>query len=69
MACRYVHIGDTFLGMPTGGYRDNIFVNNGVCIEYFRDVARLIYGCINVYYMSEEVLCDEEKYRSSFLNL
>lgn len=69
MSNRYVHIGDTYLGMPSGGYRDNVFRVNGLCIEYFRDVARLIYGCINAYYMSEEVLCVERTFRSSVLYL
>ncbi|KAG7401624.1 hypothetical protein PHYBOEH_000156 [Phytophthora boehmeriae] len=29
----YLHIGDTLLGMPTGGYRDSIFNGSASCVE------------------------------------
>ncbi|KAG1703080.1 hypothetical protein DVH05_007993 [Phytophthora capsici] len=50
----YLHIGDTFIGMPLGGYRNNIFNEDVGVMEYVRDIARLIYSVINAMYTFQE---------------
>ncbi|KAL4096015.1 hypothetical protein PRIC1_009380 [Phytophthora ramorum] len=50
----YLHVGDTFVGMPLGGYRNNIFNETVGCMEYVRDVARLVYSVINAKYTLQE---------------
>ncbi|KAK1948282.1 Transient receptor potential cation channel subfamily V member 1 [Phytophthora citrophthora] len=54
--CRYLHIGDTFVGMPIGGYRNNIFNEDVGVMEYVRDAARLIYSVINAMYTFQEAV-------------
>ncbi|KAG6610041.1 Ca2-permeable cation channel OSM-9 and related channels (OTRPC family) [Phytophthora cinnamomi] len=50
----YLRIGDTFVGMPLGGYRNNIFNEDVGYMEYVRDAARLVYFGINTYYTHQE---------------
>ncbi|POM75716.1 Hypothetical protein PHPALM_7142 [Phytophthora palmivora] len=50
----YLHIGDTFVGMPLGGYRNNIFNEEVGVMEYVRDAARLVYSVINAMYTFQE---------------
>lgn len=53
----YLYVGDTYVGMPVGGYRDHIFVDTVGWHEYIRDLARLVYSVINGYYSYREVRC------------
>nr|KAE8933727.1 hypothetical protein PF009_g16274 [Phytophthora fragariae] len=50
----YLRVGDTFVGMPLGGYRNNIFTEDVGYMEYIRDVARLVYSVINANYTLQE---------------
>ncbi|KAG3255437.1 hypothetical protein PI124_g40 [Phytophthora idaei] len=50
----YLHVGDTYIGMPIGGYRDSIFSGQVGCMEYVRDAARLVYSVINASYTLQE---------------
>lgn len=52
---RYLHVGDPLVGMPVGGYRSNSFTVHASFAEYVRDVARLLYSAINVFYTYDEV--------------
>lgn len=64
---RYLRVGDTFVGMPLGGYRNNIFTEDVGYMEYIRDAARLVYSVINANYTIQEVglqLCPSVRWRS-----
>ncbi|EGZ28159.1 hypothetical protein PHYSODRAFT_309077 [Phytophthora sojae] len=50
----YLRVGDTFVGMPLGGYRNNIFTEDVGYMEYIRDAARLVYSVINANYTIQE---------------
>ncbi|CEG48109.1 Ca2-permeable cation channel OSM-9 and related channels (OTRPC family) [Plasmopara halstedii] len=50
----YLHVGDTYVGMPIGGYRNCIFTRQVGHIEYIRDLARAIYFVINAKYTLQE---------------
>jgi hypothetical protein len=53
----YLYVGDTYVGMPVGGYRNHIFYGSVDWHEYVRDLARLVYSVINGYYSYREVRC------------
>jgi hypothetical protein len=61
---RYLHVGDTLVGMPIGGYRNNVFTEQVGCMEYLRDAARLVYYAINANYTLQEVYLPALLYRS-----
>ncbi|KAG7393611.1 hypothetical protein PHYPSEUDO_007448 [Phytophthora pseudosyringae] len=50
----YLHVGDTYVGMPIGGYRNSIFTEQVGYMEYVRDVARVVYSVINAKYSVQE---------------
>ncbi|DBA01276.1 TPA: hypothetical protein N0F65_001781 [Lagenidium giganteum] len=50
----YLHVGDTMVGMPAGGYRSMMLTKHSRPIEYVRDTARLTYLIINAYYTVQE---------------
>ncbi|KAF4047269.1 Ion transport protein [Phytophthora infestans] len=50
----YLHVGDTYIGMPIGGYRNSIFTEPVGYVEYIRDAARLVYSVINASFTIQE---------------
>ncbi|TYZ64880.1 hypothetical protein PybrP1_001103 [[Pythium] brassicae (nom. inval.)] len=51
----YLHVGDTFVGMPIGGYRSSAFTTHVLWTEYLRDAARVVYSVINAFYTYDEI--------------
>lgn len=51
----YLHVGDTFVGMPIGGYRSSAFTTHVLVTEYLRDAARVVYSVTNAFYTYDEV--------------
>lgn len=50
----YLHVGDTLVGMPIGGYRGSILSSTASYPEYLRELARIVYTIINARYTFQE---------------
>jgi hypothetical protein len=61
----YLHVGDTFLGMPFGGFRGSFWTSSSSSVflwmEFIRDFAKLVYSFINLQFTRNEYRCYKEK--------